>query len=743
MTYLGGLTALALGLSLTLAGTAGAAEPSGIDTSASPEIIAPRPLETHVATPQEPTETVHVLLELLIDDTGAVLEVRGIDGQQPYRAAAETAALKFRFEPARRLGRVISARIRFVVSFFPAEPLAPKPTARTGTRAPAATPRLPGEIEVKITALRPARTSGVITRAEAREIPGTFGDPLRAVESSTGVTPIFSGVPFFFVRGAPPGNVGFFLDGVRVPLLYHALLGPSVVHPGLIDHVELYRGAAPARFGRYAGAIVSAETREPLNRAGGEANVRAFDAGGLVETPFAGGRGSVLVGGRYSYTALLASLLSGAHLEYWDYQARASYRVGKNSKLSVLAFGAYDRYEANDAALQRGGGTQFHRVDARYDYRTARTQARLAFTSGYDRTGAPAGHLGDQMAASRSLVTHQVNDHLVVAVGHDFSLDEYSLNIDATAADSPDLSRLFPARRDLALGAFAELGWTPLPWLRVVPGTRADAYKVGSESKTAVDGRLTVSERPIRRLEVTQSLGYVHQPPNYVPQIPAAQVGTLRGGLQRALQASSGVAYEFPGELRTSATAYRVAFWDLIDPIGRDRDLSLDPASLDRRERASAQGIEFELRRPMTHRFGGFVSYTLSRSDRSSGSRESLAAFDRPHVLQAAMGLDLGYSWRAGLRVAYYSGIPGRDLSVDPARPFRGELRAPAFFRLDTRLERRWSIQGRGYWSLVLEMLNTTLSREVTSRDCMAGNCRNEYSGPVSIPSVGVEIYYY
>ncbi|MEI9949386.1 MAG: hypothetical protein WDO74_10485 [Pseudomonadota bacterium] len=32
-------------------------------------------------------------------------------------------------------------------------------------------------------------------------------------------------LPFFFVRGAPPGNVGYFLDGIRVPLLFHIALG--------------------------------------------------------------------------------------------------------------------------------------------------------------------------------------------------------------------------------------------------------------------------------------------------------------------------------------------------------------------------------------------------------------------------------------------------------------------------------------------------------------------------------------
>src|SRR6185369_7142929 len=153
----------------------------------------------------------------------------------------------------------------------------------------------------------PSRTAS-LSRAEVRQIPGTFGDPFRAIEIMPGVTPIVSGLPFFFVRGAPPGDVGYFLDGVRVPLLFHVGAGPSVVHPALIQRVDLYPGGYPARFGRYSGGIVSGETAPPLDRAHGEFNVRLFDAGALVETPFAlpgdsKERGSILVGGRYSYTA--------------------------------------------------------------------------------------------------------------------------------------------------------------------------------------------------------------------------------------------------------------------------------------------------------------------------------------------------------------------------------------------------------------------------------------------------------
>ena len=49
----------------------------------------------------------------------------------------------------------------------------------------------------------------------------------------------------YVVRGANPGNTGFYLDGVRVPALFHIALGPSVIHPYLIGGVDFYPGAYP------------------------------------------------------------------------------------------------------------------------------------------------------------------------------------------------------------------------------------------------------------------------------------------------------------------------------------------------------------------------------------------------------------------------------------------------------------------------------------------------------------------
>src|SRR5688572_3114978 len=72
-------------------------------------------------------------------------------------------------------------------------------------------------VEITVEGERPQPMRSSLQRAEIRQVPGAFGDPFRAVEVLPGVTPVISGLPFFYVRGAPPGNVGYFLDGVRVP----------------------------------------------------------------------------------------------------------------------------------------------------------------------------------------------------------------------------------------------------------------------------------------------------------------------------------------------------------------------------------------------------------------------------------------------------------------------------------------------------------------------------------------------
>jgi hypothetical protein len=203
------------------------------------------------------------------------------------------------------------------------------------------------------------------------------------------------------------------------------------------------------------------------------------------------------------------------------------------------------------------------------------------------------------------------------------------------------------------------------------------------------------------------------------------------------VQSSAGVEVDLPEDLTANATVFHQIFFNLSDPLGFSRTISADLDTADIRALGYAYGAEFSLRRPITRRLSGYLSYTLSRSVRSRGRLESLAAFDKPHVASAALGYDLGDRWRIGTRVALASGVPTRELSVDGPR--FGPPRAPPFFRLDLRLDKRFRLGKSGYWGFVAEVLNATASQEIVGRSCNPIRCTDSVIGPIILPSLGLE----
>lgn len=708
-----------------------------------------------------------VVLELVIEKEGTVRDVFVVSGEEPFGSQAARAARGWKFTPAKRGDRPIAARIRFEVLFEapkpppleqPGEP-APKPDQPVRelphVKKPAVAREADSELEVTVWGDRRAPTTRTFTRAEVRELPGSFGDPFRAVEAMPGVTPMFSGIPYFFVRGAPPGNVGYFLDGIRVPLLYHIGLGPSVVHPGIVERVDLYPGGYPARYGRFAGGIVAGETTPPRPEFHGEASVRLIDAGLMTEAPFANGRGTVLVGGRYSYTGLLFSLLSPeAVLEYWDYQGRISYEVGNHDTLSVFSFGSYDYLgeKRPNGDVRTVLATEFHRVDLRWDHvASTRTNTRVALTLGYDRTRADDEDrffVRDRSIALRSEMKHRASKQTLIRSGADVALDYY--DVEAPAFDPDDaeerevFDRLFPRRSDLATGIWGDLVLDPEPGVTVTPGMRVDLYSSNGAAALGLDPRISARFAVSETVALIHALGLAHQPPSFVVPVPGFQIASLDGGLQRSVQSSAGVEVTLPEDTTASFTLFQNVFFAMTDTIGSsgggggNGEEDDDADRLLQRSLGSAVGAEFLLKRPLTKRFGGFVSYTISQTLRSIGREHFPSAFDRTHVLNVAAAYDLGRRWRAGTRFVFYSGFPEDERSNEELRS-RHPDRVSPFYRVDVRLEKRWRLGQRGYWAFVFEVLNATLSKEVVDVNCDGNSCEEDEIGPITIPSVGVE----
>jgi hypothetical protein len=333
---------------------------------------------------------------------------------------------------------------------------------------------------------------------------------------------------------------------------------------------------------------------------------------------------------------------------------------------------------------------------------------------------------------------HRVHHDLTVRAGADATADAFgATDIKYEDPESPDkkqLDALFPERTDVAVGVWTDAVVQASPDVEVTPGVRVDLFKSRSATAVGVDPRIAARFRVTDAVRILHAYGLVHQPPSFVGAIPGLVPGTLDEGLQTSFQTSAGVEIDLPEAVTASATLFHNAFFNMTDALGTSADLDVIASE---RSQGSAAGLELLVKRAISKRLSGFLSYTLSRSIRSLGREKIPSAFDRTHVANAALGYDLGRNWRAGTRVVFYTGAPkfypANGLIVAP-RPKTPE-RSPAFYRVDVRLEKRWKLGERSWISFVLEVLNTTLNKETFS-SAFGGD---EEIGPVTIPSVGVE----
>lgn len=729
-----GVAPLAIACAVASYATRAAAEPSGV---VPPAQLAAEP----VPYPEGAHGPAEVVLELVIAQDGSVTDVNVRDGAEPFASAARIAVARWQFRPASREGIPIRARITAKVSFreSAAAPLpaasstndaAPQPNAP----APEATAQ-PTEIRV-IGEDRQELGSLHIPRSETRLIPGAFADPFRVVEVLPGVAPVLSGIPYFYVRGAPPGDVGYSIDGIPVPLLFHVGAGPSVIAPALVERVDLFPAAFPAEYGRVAGAVISGATMAPSSVARGEAQARIFDAGAMIEQPFANGRGSVLFGGRYGYTQAVLSLVAPDYgLNYWDYQARVAYHLNATDTLTAFAFGALDRL-TNERLERKLFDTQFHRLDLRWDRDTERSHTRLALTLGTDRVQNGQENdaaIGSQVRAASARLrlesSYRVSPGLRLRGGGDVGASNVTREADIVGAQA----FAQPKRVDSAGGVYADAIWRPARAVEVVPGLRLDLARSREKNHVFVEPRLGTRLRVMQGVSWVSAFGVAHQLPTQAVRVPGRAPNGLEQSEQEAWQATSGIELALPASLLGKVSLFHS--W-------------IDASDIDVTGRA--YGLELFLRRNFSERLGGFVSYTLSRATYTQRTFTNQAEFDRTHVLSLVLGYDLGRGFRLGGRSLFESGRryavacptpscgPGDPMTP---RPYVAYGRFPNFVRVDVRFEKRWQL-GEGRWiSGTFEWFNATLAKEADGMGwnyVRGGLVRTDRSA-LTLPSIGIE----
>ncbi|WP_437662392.1 TonB-dependent receptor plug domain-containing protein [Sorangium sp. So ce1182] len=644
----------------------------------------------------------------------------------------------------------------------PSAPPAPPVDVDPPPPAAPAAPAAPAGIEVTVEGNRAPPGSVSLSRRDIRELPGALGDPYRAIEIQPGVTTITSGMPYYYIRGAPPGNIGYFFNGIQVPLLFHVGAGPSVIPASMVQRVEMHLGPYPADIGRLAGAAIEAESAPPSDVWRGEGSLRFVDLGGVVEGPMDRDT-QVLVGGHYAAGAALASaLVPSVDASYADYQARIVHRLGPEERFTVLAFGAYDylaSIDEDEGADARNVllDSDFHRVDLRYDRDDAASGARVraALTLGLDQSrgvgveSAQAWKLNARMSLARPLL----GGRALLRAGVDAAVDRYDVTPrpsppgeepagpdDEPAEGTDQLDESFPelfrSRLDLALGAWADALLVLGERSTLTPGVRVDHYTSLGRTAIAVDPRIVGRFGVGDHVRLIPAFGLASQLPGLAP-LPALQIGGIPGGLQRSLQSSLGVEVS-AGPVNLGATVFRQVTFGLSDPIGTGRGTNLSTERFLTRSLGDTYGLELGARGALRRDMFFLASYTLSRSTRTRGKATIPSAYDRTHVAHVALLYDLGKGWRGGVRHVFYTGFPADEAS--PGRPPREHPeRIHPFYRLDLRLSKRWALSERSYLGLVFDLQNATLTKEVFDVSCDDSGCTPQTIGPITMPGLAIE----
>ena len=570
---------------------------------------------------------------------------------------------------------------------------------------------------------------------ELRQSAGTGGDPFRVIGSLPGVIQPVPLLPVYIVRGGSPGMTGFFLDGMRVPLLFHLVFVDGVIHPRIIDRIDFYPGSYDVTFGRFSSGVTDAATRAARTDAPahGEVELRLFDASALIELRLPAGV-SVLAAGRYGFPGPLVHLFEpGVEINYWDYQLRADWRG-----LTLEAIGSFDSLKLNLASF---GGRQnvdaqflttFHRVQLRDRFRSGPVEMEAALVGGLDRMTVLSGQGVQKLALSARFEARARWPWWMLQAGADAEISRYrgeQFTADGTAAAPDQLGELAGDRDGVVAGAFAQ-GSLVLDRLvgrpaAVTLGVRSDVYHAGPVTLLGIEPRLLFRYSPLPQLELFGGFGLYQQPPSFPVPLPGIDTFALQLGLQRAWQGSVGIKVKLPLDLSVSATGYFGKFSNMNDVVidfvaagctsPPPESLTGIPAYITRQIGGAGYGMELLLRR-QEGRVTGWIAYTLSRAERVYSCGLGPSDFDQAHVLNVALQVRLPWRLMAGGRLRFTSGRPYTQLGVDFASMTvsgsRNNARLPSYVQLDLRIDREW-IFDRFSLAVFLEAINVTYAESV------------------------------
>ena len=665
------------------------------------------------------------------------------------------------FSPATRDGNPVPSQVRVDLRIRqPSGDEAPE-SGTPETLLEPSSPRVQKELMFSETAEVDARAQAPIKLEleGIRNIPGTFGEPFRILQVLPGTVPVANGQPYVYVRGAPPSGTVYLYDDIPIPLLFHSALGPATVHSGMVGGLDLYSGAAPARYGGFTGGVAAARARRiPNDRVHGEAELRAIDASALLNVPMPK-EGSMTFAGRYGFPNLVLGAIDvDADVKYGDYQYRTGVAMSSRSRFEMVAFGALDNsvFDASDPDERLSFDLQYHRVEARFLGKVKRWDFVGTMLYGYDFSdvedasqaavpdvGASLHRFGPRFWAiyGAPKVQLRIGGDAAGLFGPVRCSQEGVPNVSAPCASNdpsaPNYDPNFVEQdRRASGGAFVDANVSPVVWLDLSLGVRADMWRTGSHRDAGVSprARVTFHAREIADFFVGWGLGY--RPATFAIPLPGLGDVALEAGLQRANQTEGGVRFFLPHDLTFETRGYLNTYRDLrfVDIFTNPEITggnSMNPSivgSIDDSADGKSYGLEVLLQRPFDIGVSTLVGYTLGFSDLEATALlpsmqppaqtfDYTPSYDVRHVVNGVLAWQAKFGLIISARVFARSGRVEGWLWLDTSGVVQQYVqRVPWFVRLDAQVAYEWAKPGRRM-RISFEWINVTQAKDAQEID--------------------------
>ncbi|GAB3637610.1 carboxypeptidase-like regulatory domain-containing protein [Hymenobacter arcticus] len=554
---------------------------------------------------------------------------------------------------------------------------------------------------------------------QIKQIPTVFGesDLLRVVTALPGVKTIGEGSTGFSVRGGGTDQNLVLFNGATIYNPAHLFGFFSAFNPDMVQSVELYKSAIPARYGGRLASVLDIVGREGSRKKfGASGGIGLLTSRLALEGPLANGKGSFLVSGRTSYSDWLlkkvpSPTLKNSAASFYDLSAYLTYDFNPHNSLSATGYLSHDRFRlASDTVYE------YRNVAAslkwKHDFNDKFYGTLLGTTSHYDFNLATTRNEFSASTFAYSLNQSSVQADLSYQVHPKHTLDfgASSLLYNTAPGDqlpSGEKSLLLPTNiqheRALESAVYASERFDVSPRFSVQAGLRYSFYQaLGpravseyipgiSRSESTITGTTTYGKNQVfahyngpewrlsGKFELTDNSSvkasynrmrqYIHQLSNTTVVSPTDTWKLSDGYIRPQVgdQVSLGYYHNFKhNTIEFSVETYYKKIHDFLD-YKSGAVLLLNPrleTDLVNAE-GKAYGVEVLLRKN-TGKINGWLSYTYARSlvqvntatDVVNGGAWYASNYDKPHDVTLVGNYRFSQRFSASLNMNYSTGRP-------------------------------------------------------------------------------------